>query len=386
MEETTPVETPVQEEEPTYYTNLDESAEFGEEVEVQEEEVIPTPVEEVVSEPTPEPVVVPTPIATPVYDDDLADDDDFMETPVVAPVETATPVAPVTPTASVDDDLLDDDDFNLDAPVVQEKEEEIIEDDDEDIYETPVSAPEPTPVVETPAVETSVPNVSVSRRGDNWEEEQMKSQSSMIYNMSKLTLAHIDGGKPEEIIAMIAPLKVSRVASPAVPIIVTLWNRGKVVYKTSYDMGDGGKTIVTIDINEFYFLCRGSFDEKGNFKAFITTTGQSSQQGDRLTVVSSKNYGNSLNPDTNNGHIKMRYNSMSGPGTIEVFPFGTEKDGEFIVFVKNTEFNDIYYISQRGRTGSSVIIFGQDENGLETKLEIVPTWNGDILEVEVFEK
>ena len=151
-------------------------------------------------------------------------------------------------------------------------------------------------------------------------------------------------------------------------------------------MGDQGKAIVTIDINEFYLLCRGSFDDEGHFKAFIITTGLSSQQGDRLSVVSSKNYGNSLDENVKNGHIKMRYEAETGPGTIEVFPFGTEKDGEFVVMVKNTEFCDTYYINQKGRTGSSVLIYGKDSSGDIGRLEIVPTWNGDILEVEVFEK
>ena len=243
------------------------------------------------------------------------------------------------------------------------------------------SSPEPEPepsVVPKPQANSTVQSFN---RGDMFIEEPSKPVSEMIYNMSKLTLTHIDGGKPEEIIVMIAPLKISRVSAPAVPIIVTLYNRGKVVTKSSYDMGDGGKAIVTIDINEFYFLCRGSFDENGKFKAFITTTGISSTQGDRLNCVSSKTYGNAQERTTKNGHVKVRYESESGPGTIEVFPFGTQQDDEFVVLVKNPEFCDTYYLSQRGRSGSTAIIYGVDG-----KLEVVPNWNGDVLEVEVFEK
>lgn len=272
------------------------------------------------------------------------------------------------------DDLLDDDDFgNVSAtptPVVAVPTSNV---ETPTIQETSESKPE--------FVEPEKTEVKSFVRNNVWEEESSKDVNTMIYNMSKLTVSHIGGGKPEEIIVMIAPLKISKMSAPAVPIVVTLYNRGKVVTKSSYDMGDGGKSIVTLDINEFYFLCRGSFDEEGKFKAFITTTGQSSQQGDRINVVSSKNYGNSHDPNTKNGHVKMKYESESGEGTIEVFPFGTSEDCEFVIMVKNPEFCDTYYINQNGRTGTSAIIYGAD-----CKLEVVPNWNGDILEVEVFEK
>lgn len=293
----------------------------------------------------------------------------------------------------VDNGLQDDDDFEVVQPKIQKEEpsiDDLLDDDDfGDVQPAPIVKDVPIPIVETPTpvVEPAIitkperTEVKTFTRNDMWEEEFSKDVNTMIYNMSKLTVAHIGGGKPEEIIVMIAPLKISRVSAPAVPIIVTLYNRGKVVTKSSYDMGDGGKAIVTLDINEFYFLCRGSFDEEGKFKAFITTTGPSSQQGDRINVVSSKNYGNSHDPETKNGHIKMKYNSESGDGTIEVFPFGTSDDCEFVIMVKNPEFCDTYYINQNGRTGTSAIIYGAD-----CKLEIVPNWNGDILEVEMFEK
>lgn len=290
------------------------------------------------------------------------------------------------------DEAIENTPSNMEQPISlpnNERLEESINDLLEDGDFGNVSAT-PTPVVPTiqeaseskpEFVEPEKTEVKSFVRNNVWEEESSKDVNTMIYNMSKLTVSHIGGGKPEEIIVMIAPLKVSKMSAPAVPIVVTLYNRGNVVTKSSYDMGEGGKSIVTLDINEFYFLCRGSFDEEGKFKAFITTTGQSSQQGDRINVVSSKDYGNIHDPNTKNGHIKMKYQSESGEGTIEVFPFGTSEDCEFIIMVKNPEFCDTYYINQNGRTGTSVIIYGA-----EGKLEIVPNWNGDILEVEVFEK
>lgn len=367
-------------EEPSYtgYTTLNEKEEFGEE----KEEPVPVEPEPAKEEET-HPVKEEVPVAIPKVpvDDDLSDDDDFGEES-----EKEEPKAKEeVPTKQVGDDLLSDDDFDLDIP----PERPIVSAEPglmpEPLAPIPIaeeeSSPEPTPEPSVTPKPQANSTVQSFNRGDMFIEEPSKPVSEMIYNMSKLTLTHIDGGKPEEIIVMIAPLKISRVSAPAVPIIVTLYNRGKVVTKSSYDMGDGGKAIVTIDINEFYFLCRGSFDENGKFKAFITTTGISSTQGDRLNCVSSKTYGNAQERTTKNGHVKVRYESESGPGTIEVFPFGTEKDDEFVVLVKNPEFCDTYYLSQRGRSGSTAIIYGVDG-----KLEIVPNWNGDVLEVEVFEK
>ena len=377
------VEIPKQEE-PSYtgYIPLNEEEEFGEEKEettFSEQE----PAKEEV-----QPIKEEVPLVAPKVpeEDDLSDDDDFGEEP--KKVQEEEPKAKVEfPAKQLDDDLFSDDDFELDIP--PEKPIETVAPApalmDEPLAPIPIAeeedSPEPEPepsVVPKPQANSTVQSFN---RGDMFIEEPSKPVSEMIYNMSKLTLTHIDGGKPEEIIVMIAPLKISRVSAPAVPIIVTLYNRGKVVTKSSYDMGDGGKAIVTIDINEFYFLCRGSFDEDGKFKAFITTTGISSTQGDRLNCVSSKTYGNAQERTTKNGHVKVRYESESGPGTIEVFPFGTQQDDEFVVLVKNPEFCDTYYLSQRGRSGSTAIIYGVDG-----KLEIVPNWNGDVLEVEVFEK
>lgn len=307
------------------------------------------------------------------------DNNENFEQPSISEVEEASqnvvsePQPTSVPSNESIDDLLSDDDFGnvSSTPIVAPQTPEVVEEQVEPKIPTPVEV-KPTP---------EKTKVKTFTRNDIWEEESSKRADTMIYNMSKLMVSHIGSGRPEEIIVMIAPLKVSRVSAPAVPIVVTLYNRGKVVTKSSYDMGEGGKSIVTLEINEFYFLCRGSFDEEGKFKAFITTTGPSSQQGDKINVVSSKNYGNSHDPETKNGHIKMKYASESGEGTIEVFPFGTSDDSEFIIMVKNPEFCDTYYINQNGRTGTSAIIYGADN-----KLEIVPNWNGDILEVEVFEK
>ena len=51
---------------------------------------------------------------------------------------------------------------------------------------------------------------------------------------------------------------------------------GEVILETptiiEWQSGKDGKNIVTIDIDEFYFLCRGSFSEDGHFVAKVITT------------------------------------------------------------------------------------------------------------------
>ena len=357
------------------FMQLDEASEFGdnlkEEASVEVDnntQFDETPMEEKEDVPMQEQGSV---VEEDTKDDDLSDDDDFETSPVSQQNTTTT-----SNNRDEIDDLLDDDDWGESTPSNYQSKYE----------EEPEVEPEVEEVV-TPLVKEEVPEpvkdavVSTFKREGMFVEESQKAIGEMVYSMSKLNLSHIGGGRPEEIIVMIAPLKMSRVSCPAVPIVVALYNRGKVICKSSFDMGDGGKAIVQVEINEFHFLCRGSFDENGKFNAFITTTGISSQQGDRINVVSHKSYGNSQLPETKNGHVKVKYDSESGEGTIEVFPFGTEEDDEFIVLVKNPEFCDVYYLSKAGRGGSVAKVYGQ--NGV---LEVVPSWNGDILELEVFEQ
>lgn len=324
--------------------NMDESAEFGDEEE--EEALVPS-----------------TPQMTPraVYDDELTEDDDFGEE------------------EDADDLMRDAAQTDTSMAAKEEAEAEMGGSSSEEEEEEETIRREQNRA----SIEDARHAVANARtlRENAFQEERSKPIGDMVFNVSKLSVSQIGVGKPEEIIVMMAPLKISKVSIPAVPILVAIFNRGKVVIKTSYDMGDGGKAMVMVDINEMYFLCRGSFDEDGKFKAMVTTTGISATQGVQLNAISSKNYGNSKDSAVCNGHVKVRYEDESGQGTIEVFPFGTEKDDEFIVFVKNPEFSDTYYISPHGRNGSTAKI--PCKNGW---LDIVPTWNGDVLEVELFEE
>lgn len=211
-------------------------------------------------------------------------------------------------------------------------------------------------------------------------DEQSKVESEFVYCFSKISVMHTDmggGGKPEEMLVLIAPLKIYKYASTSVPIVVTIVHNGKSVTASSYDILEEGKNIVTIDIDEFYFLCRGSFDDKGKFKASIVTTGISSQQNDHITPLFSKTYGNSTLKETRNGHIKFHYTADSGPGSIEVIPFGVQGDRseDFIAIVKNKEFVDYYLVSKSLKASARAIVYS--EGGVMN--ELVCHWEDDTL-------
>lgn len=219
---------------------------------------------------------------------------------------------------------------------------------------------------------------------DFFLEESSKHANEFIYSISKITVLHPEiGSKPEEMLVMIAPLKVTKYSCPSVPIVVTILNRGKSITRSSYDILETGKNLVQIDINEFYFLCRGSFDDNGKFHATIVTTGISANQGDKINVISHKSYGDSTNRETRNGHVKFRYEAECGPGTIEVFPFGQPGEPDFVAIVKNNEFIDYYLISKSLRSSSRPIIYTGNGN----KQELVCQWDTyDNLIVELVER
>ena len=215
-------------------------------------------------------------------------------------------------------------------------------------------------------------------------DEQEKAESEFVYCFSKISVSHTEmggGGRPEEMLVLIAPLKIYKYASTSVPIVVTIVHNGKSVTASSYDILEEGKNIVTIDIDEFYFLCRGSFDDKGKFKASIVTTGISSQQNDRITPLFSKTYGNGGLKETRNGHIKFHYTADSGPGSIEVIPFGVQGDHseDFIAIVKNKEFVDYYLVSKSLKASTRAIIYS--EGGVMN--ELVCHWEDDVLKADL---
>lgn len=290
------------------------------------------------------------------------------------PTETETPSIP-----NVEDNSI----LNLLNFANNVEEEDTNKEDDVEITE-----PEPEVVEEVKTPTTggakiigatpAVTNVFSSE--DLFLEERIKNGNEFVYNYSKISVMHQEmGSKPEEMHVLIAPLKITKYSCTSVPIVVTVMHNGRTVTASSYDTKDTGKNIVLFDINEYYFLARGAIDENGNFKATLTTTGISANQGDKINVISSKTYGNCQNKATKNGHVKFRYTAESGPGTIEVFPFGDIGDEDFVAIVKNEEFVDYYVLSKSFRANQRPIIY--TETGEPS--ELLCHWDGDNLQAEL---
>lgn len=314
--------------------------------------------------PKPAPAPAPAPVSMAEHE---PDPDPEPEPEVYAPV--ATPMPPKRPAAPVPMEA---------QGVVSLSDGE--DDDSSTIGNEPVEAA-PVTTGKAKIIGGAPTNISMGIAKDEFFiDEQSKLESEFVYCFSKLSVMHTDmggGGRPEEMLVMIAPLKIYKYSQTSVPIVVTIVHNGKSVTASSYDILEEGKNIVTIDIDEFYFLCRGSFDDKGKFKASIVTTGISSQQNDRITPLFSKTYGNGTAKETRNGHIKFHYTADSGPGSVEVIPFGVQGDRseDFVAIIKNTEFVDYYLVSKSLKANTRAIIYS--EGGVMN--ELVCHWEDDTL-------
>ena len=281
------------------------------------------------------------------------------------------------------------DDFYEDSPEESEYEEESDVDNAEDSEES-VALEEPEaeeyedesdeeePLVfpkNTAEIIGGNTKISTFGKRDIFMEESKKNINDIIYEMIDINLSHSGfsgGGRAEKMTIMIAPLKIQKFAAQIVPIIVSVYHNGKIITKSSYDLAEDGKNLVTMDVNEFYMLFRGTFDANGRFKGIVTTTGISASQGDILTVSSDVVYGNTDNKSVNNGHIKVRSIVDESEGVIEAFPFGDPEDDEFIVLTKNDEFVDYLYVSDGAKGIKKPIIYSEGK-----KKQIYCSWDKD---------
>lgn len=256
------------------------------------------------------------------------------------------------------------------------------EDKEDDVDDSDFEEVEKLPKRKAEVIGESVDVSSISKN-DLFIEESRKHVDDFIYEMYQVNLTHSGysgGGKSEEFEIMIAPLKIQKFACPSVPIIVSVYHKGKIITKSSYDQSEDGKNLVMLDVNEFYLLFRGSFDANGDFRGFVTTTGISANQGDILNVVSKTSYGDCSSRTVHNGHIKIRSMIDDEPGTIEAFPFGEPDDNEFIVMTKNDEFVDYLYISDAVKGLKKAIIF---QDGV--KKQVLCSWEDDYMNLKLEE-
>lgn len=228
-----------------------------------------------------------------------------------------------------------------------------------------------------------IPNIGNTNRAEIFIEEKSKNEDEFVIDTYKINIAH-SGCKAEEMYFTIAPLKIYKMGSANVPIIVSIYYKGKTINVSSYDKRDNNRVMVSAEVNEYYFLCRGWFTDEGEFKSSISTTGLSTDTGDRLNILSHKEYHNVDNLENiRNGHIKFNYTGDQGDSIIEIFPLDldspSEDRNEFLIMNRTGEFVDYYNITKGSRGVSRAILWNSDGE----KSEIVCNWNGDRLETDI---
>lgn len=229
----------------------------------------------------------------------------------------------------------------------------------------------------------NLPNIGSFLKSDIFTDEMEKLEDEIVYEMFSVSMTHSGysgGGKSLDAQIMIAPLKIQKFSCPSVPIIVSVYYKGKIITSSSYDQAEDGRNLVTVNVDEFYLLFRGSYDGNGKFRAFITTTGISASQGDILNITSEVRHGDEAGRNVRNGHVKFRSTIYDDPGTIEVFPFGEPEDNEFIVMTKTDEFVDYMYISNDSSGIKKPIMY---QNG--SKVQVNCAWDGDKMKVDLRE-
>ena len=198
--------------------------------------------------------------------------------------------------------------------------------------------------------------------------EKRKLASDFIFNKYKIMATHWGYSSSSEISLFVAPLQVKQ-NNPNVPIIVHAYCAGKYITASSYDTKEEGHSIVTIMIDDFNLLIRGSFTD-GVFKSSVVTTGISANQGDMLNIVS-KETGYEGNNPKGSGHIKFKDNN----DIYEIFPLSLTEN-EYLCIHISKEFLDYYVVAKYGIPKVRII-----NNGL--KQEIVAGWSGKYFDTDI---
>lgn len=347
------------------------------------EEVLPKRVE------TP---VAPVPVPVPVTESPVKD------TPIAAE-EPNDLVPPVEEEIPEEEDVPEENSTQMETPVSEESTEETAPVPTSEPVEETVEETVPEPVDETPTMPeqspledevqevppipapqiigeiTSLPNINSMQKAEIFTEEKEKSIDEFVYDIRRIMVSHM-GSAPEEMQFFIAPLKIYKYSCTAAPIVVSVYYRGRYYNFSSYDKIEDGRNMVSAEINEYYFLIRGFFDEKGRFCSTIQTTGISANQNDRINVISSDAH-HPTGPAVGNGHLKFRFNGDEGTGIIEVFPREPGED-EYLLVIRYGEFLDYPTIS---KSPGGIQKYRLVNDGMNS--ELICVWNGDILSAEI---
>lgn len=328
--------------------------------------------------------VVPVPVPVPVTEAPVKD------TPLAA-TENYDFVPSVEETAPVEEEVPEENSTQVETPVSEESTEETTPMEnttpvEEPVDETPATQEQnlvedevqeipPIPAPQIIGEITSLPNINSMQKAEIFTEEKEKSIDEFVYDIRRIMVSHM-GSAPEEMQFFIAPLKIYKYSCTAAPIVVSVYYRGRYYNFSSYDKIEDGRNMVSAEINEYYFLIRGFFDEKGRFCSTIQTTGISANQNDRINVISSDAH-HPTGPAVGNGHLKFRFNGDDGDGIIEVFPREPGED-EYLLVIRYGEFLDYPIIS---KSPGGIQKYRLVNDGMNS--ELVCVWNGDILSAEI---
>ena len=215
------------------------------------------------------PVPMPIPVPAPVKDSSLA------------ATESYDFVPSVEETAPVEETISEENSMPVETPVSEESTEETTPMENTTPVEEPVdmdetvAMPEQSPVEDEvqkipqiPAPQiigeiTSLPNINSMQKAEIFTEEKEKSIDEFVYDIRRIMVSHM-GSAPEE-------MQIYKYSCTAAPIVVSVYYKGRYYNFSSYDKIEDGRNMVSAEINEYYFLIRGFFDEKGRFCSTIQT-------------------------------------------------------------------------------------------------------------------
>lgn len=198
-------------------------------------------------------------------------------------------------------------------------------------------------------------------------EEKRKAASDLIFDAYRINATHFGANSSSDMFVYIAPLTNDGDGSN-IPIIVHAYTHGAYVTASSYDSRKEGKNIVTIEIDDFYLLIRGSMNN-GVFTSSVLTTGISANAGDTLDVIN-KSSGAQRKVD-GSGHIKFH----NGDDIVEVFPM--TGDNEYLVVNRNSEFID-YFVVANNYGMKKVTLLRDSES-----TELIAGWDDGFFEAEI---
>lgn len=230
----------------------------------------------------------------------------------------------------------------------------------------------------------SAPRISNFSLNNVFIEEKKKKASEFVFDKYRINVnknISRGGGRTEDMTIMIAPLRIYPIQCASAPIIVSIYHKGRIYTKSSYDIEGDGQNMVKIEVDECYFLIRGYFEDSGAFRSTIQTTDISSIQGDKIIVVSSESHGDYKN--AKNGHIIFKNEiendlGETKDGVIEIFPLDLS-DNDFVILSRDNEFIDYLTIMNTNGISRAILTEGRKKKEIKCK------WNGDYLVAEISE-